>query len=209
MADTSFVAESAADLAAFLERIRRDEETRKRAWRRLAAAAGVAVLHVAFIFMLLKAELIPGLRIAPSAQSPLLWIVLQHPPGAEKVSPETKPKTTLQTAPPIIVRAIFAPPSPNAITDYGLVLGRALACGANSFEYLTPWEQARCRRVPWHFKYDRYGYIVLEASPRPVEERQRASDIQAHERNTQPVCPTYIDPNAPCLSNIIHGGGPQ
>ncbi|MDE1940219.1 MAG: hypothetical protein KGI68_14455 [Alphaproteobacteria bacterium] len=203
MADTSFVGESAASLVAALTRLRADEGARQRAGRRSAAIIAVIVLHVAFFYVLVLSEWLPSLHTRRAEEAPILWLLLPQAPGAPKVTQEQKQKEpstdiyrfyTLPITPP--------PPAPNAINP-ALALGQALACGANSFEYLTPEGRAQCKRAPWHFKYDKDGTIILDAEPRQVvQEKPRNSDIMAHERNTAPNCPKYVDPNAPCLSAI-------
>ncbi|MDE2110269.1 MAG: hypothetical protein KGJ79_03930 [Alphaproteobacteria bacterium] len=203
MADTSFVGESAATLAAILARLKADEGARKRTWWRGAAIIAVIVLHVAFFYVLVLSEWHPSLQAMRAEEAPILWLLLPRAPGAPQITQERKREQpssdiykfyTLPITPP--------PPAPNAINP-ALALGQALACGASSFEYLTPEGRAQCKRVPWHFSFDKDGTIVLDAVPRQVvQEKPRNSDIMAHERNTAPDCPKYVDPNAPCLSAI-------
>lgn len=203
MADTPFVGESAASLAAGFTRLKAYEDARKRAWRRGAAVVAVIVLHVAFFYMLILSEWLPGLHAIRAEEAPILWLLLPQAPGTPHISPERSQKEqstdiyrfyTMPITPP--------PPLPNAISP-ALALGQALACGANSFEYLTPQGRAKCRLVPWHYKFDKDGTIILDAEPRHVaQEKPRPSDVLAHERNTAPDCPKYVDPNAPCLSAI-------
>jgi hypothetical protein len=102
---------------------------------------------------------------------------------------------------------ITLPPSPNAI-DPGLLLGQALACGANSFEYLTPQGRANCRRPPWNYTYARDGTIVLNTQYKPPEPKPTPAEVMQLERYTTPECPTNVDPNAPCLSKILPNGRP-
>ena len=204
MADTSFVGESAATLAASLMRLRTDEEARRLALRRGAAAAAVGVLHVAFIFMLIQTELISSLHIRPHAEPPLLWLLLPRAPGAPKVMQQRSQKEAPYERPAFYSLPITLPPSPNAI-DPGLLLGQALACGANSFEYLTPEGRARCRRPPWNFTYARDGTIILDTQYRRPEPKPTPAEVLAHERYTAPSCPESVDPNAPCISGIIGG----
>lgn len=209
MADTSFVGESAAMLAELQARLRVEDEKRKKATRRVLAGAAVAVLHVLFVFLLIAAQWIPIPIDKIRKIEPLTWIVLPQLARAPKVIPEKPRKTDeIGASNPFIVPRILRPKEEenNAITDLGLALGRSLACGANSYEYLNSKMRSECKHRPWQFVYDRYGNIVLDAVPRiPQEEKPRPSDIQAHERNTAPRCPQNIDPNAPCLADIIGG----
>jgi len=208
VADTSFVGESATMLAALRARLRLQEEARRRAARRIFAGVAVAVLHVAFVILLIASEWIPLPLSKRIEIEPLTWIILTQPAPAPKVVP-VKPKKGEQNG---AITTIVPPrlPKPqeeeNNAIDLGLAIGRALACGANSYEYLNDRQRAACLRRPWHFVYDPYGNIVLDARERPPEEEQlRPSDIQAHERNTAPTCPKYIDPNAPCIPAITGG----
>jgi hypothetical protein len=206
VADTSFVSESATALAAFLTRLKTDEEARKRALRRGVAAVFVAVLHIAIIFFLLQAEWIPGLRAKRPTEAPLLWLLLPKVPGTPKVVQQRSQKEVPSEAPMVYrLPIITLPPSPNAITDPALALGQALACGANSFEYLSPEGRSRCRRPPWNYTYDKNGTIVLDTHYKPPEPKPTNADIMARERIEGPSCPENVDPNAPCLSRVIGG----
>ena len=42
-----------------------------------------------------------------------------------------------------------------------------------------------------------------------IDDRLRAGNIMARQRIEGPACPENVDPNAPCLDKIIHGGGRQ
>lgn len=211
MAETSFVAESATLLADLQARLANQEAAQKRAARRTYAVIAVAVVHVLFVLLLLASEfrLIP----LPKLQKvePLQWVTL--PPMArqemrepQKIHPRDdgmfRPDQVLRLPKPKVVEE-----ENNAITDLGWALGRSLACGANSFEWLNTKMRAECRNKPWNFAYDRYGNIVLDARPRIRQEEEviRPSDAMAQERNTAPACPRNIDPNAPCLSSVIGG----
>jgi hypothetical protein len=185
-------------------RLRTDEDARRRAMRRAVAAVAVAVLHVAFIFLLFHADWIVDLRTRPLTEPPLLWLLLPKAPGAPKVVQLRSQKEGQHERPAFFSLPITLPPSPNAI-DPGLLLGEALACGANSFEYLTPQGRSNCRRPPWNFTYARDGTIILNTQYRRPEPKPTPAEVLAHERYTAPSCPEYVDPNAPCLSRIIGG----
>ncbi len=209
MAETSFVDESAAMLAELEARLQVEQERRKKVVRRITASAAVVVLHVLFVVLLIAAQWVPIPIDRTKKIEPLTWIVLPQLARSPKVIP-VKPRKTEETGAlnPFVVPRILRPKEEenNAITDLGLALGRSLACGANSYEYLNSKMRNECKHRPWQFVYDRYGNIVLDATPRiPQEEKPRPSDIQAHERNTAPRCPQNVDPNAPCLADIIGG----
>jgi hypothetical protein len=204
------VGESATLLADLQARLRQAEETRKRSLRRLYAAVAVAVLHVLFVMFLIASEWLPIPVEKVKQIQPLQWITLQAPTPAmqEKIRPKSPEVGTVD---PSVIPKILKPKQQqeenNAISDFGLALGRSLACGANAYEWLNNKMRAECQRKPWDFVYDREGNIVLNARPReiPDHETLRPSDVQARERNTAPVCPTNVDPNAPCLANIFGG----
>lgn len=209
MADTSLVGESAALMAELQARLGNRGATAQRARRRSYAAAGVVGLHVLFVWLLILAQFIPLENLGQRKLERMTWINLNQPTQAPRVVPTPREKTDEQTAVnPYLVPKVIRPKEEenNAITDYGLALGRSLACGANSFEYLNSKMRSECLRKPWQFVYDRYGNIVLDPRGRPPEVREetlRPSDVQAHERNTAPRCPKNIDPNAPCFADIF------
>ncbi len=207
MSDQSYIGETLDDFGRFVAHLRTDQEASKRAMRRTIAAVAVALLHVVFVILLLWAEMIPGLRLRPSQEPPLLWLLLPRPAGVQ-TPVQHQGKESEHTPQVTYVPPPVTPPEQSTAINPAYALGQALACGASSYEYLTPEGRKQCKHAPWAYKYDKYdknGTIVLDAAPRVVQEKPRISDIQAHERNTAPNCPKYIDPNAPCLYDIIHG----
>jgi hypothetical protein len=195
-------------LAELRARLRVEEEARKKALRRLAAGAAVVVFHALFILLLIESEWLPADIEKIQKIEPLTWINLLRPAAAPKVIPAKprKPEEHGSVNPYVVPQIIRPPEEENNAIDLGLALGRSLACGASSYEYLNSKMRAECKHKPWQFVYDRYGNVVLDAIPRiPQEEKPRPSDIQAHERNTAPRCPHNVDPNAPCLADIIGG----
>ena len=200
MSDQSYIGEIPEGIGAVIMRLREDEDASRRALRRSLAAVAVVVLHILFVFLLIWAEWVPGPRVRTFKEAPLLWLLLPQLPGVEKPVQPHESKETAHTQTKTVVVPITPPEQSTAINP-AYVLGQALACSAASYEHLTPEGRAKCRAAPWRFKYDRYGVVVLDAAPRAVqEEKPRQSDVQAHDRNTAPVCPTYIDSNAPCIS---------
>jgi hypothetical protein len=206
--DQSYIGESADQFGSFIARLRTDEEVSKRAMRRAGSAVAVALLHVAFVFMLIWAEWIPTAHVRPFREAPLLWLLLPRPAGVLKPVQEHLGKEVEHTEHMTVVQPI-TPPEPSNAINPAYALGQALACGASSYEHLSEQGRAKCKGAPWHYKFDRNGVIVLDSASRPVQEdKPRQSDIQAHERSTAPECPKYIDPNAPCLSAILPGQRP-
>ena len=209
MADTSLVGESATLLAGF-PRLQNTEAEQQRNLRRIYAGIAVAVLHFLIVLLLITSQWLPISTDKAKQIAPLQWISLLAPVAS---SHENKVKPLTPDAGNVNPNRIVRLPKPkgeeenNAITDLGWALGRSLACGANSYEWLNNKMRAECKHKPWEWAYDRYGNVVLDARPRQVQEQEtlRPSDVQAHERNTAPVCPTNIDPNAPCLSAVIGG----
>lgn len=209
MVDTSFVDESATLLGELRARLVKQEEARKRAVRRVYAGLAVAVVHVLFVYLLIKSQWLPVALPKPAEIKPLVWVVLTQPAKTPAVTPakpkEKGPSTAITTIVPPRILKREEEEQNNAIS-LGLAIGRSLACSANHFEWLNSRQRAACLRQPWQFVYDRSGNIVLDARERPPEpEKVRPSDVMAHERNTAPTCPQNVDPNAPCLSAIIGG----
>lgn len=195
-------------LAEFQARMVVEEEVRRRALRRGGVIAAVAAIHVLFVALLIFSQWMP-IPIQRVKIEPMTWInLLPQAKEAAKMPPaKAKKPEDVGTINPLIVPDFKRPKEEeNNAIDLGLALGRSLACGASSYEWLNSKMRSECKSKPWQFVYDRYGNIVLDAMPRvPKEDKPRPSDIQAHERNTAPVCPTNVDPNAPCLSSIIGG----
>ncbi|MDR3525888.1 MAG: hypothetical protein P4L57_01325 [Rhizomicrobium sp.] len=212
MAETSLVGESATLMAELQARFRADEAGLRRTRSRGLAVGVAIVVHVIFIWILILAEFIPMDFISRPKIEKMTWIVLNQPAQAPRIIPTKQTKAESDAAVnPILVPKLIKPKveeENNAITDLGLALGRSLACGANSFEYLNSKMRLECRHKPWQFVYDRYGNIILDPQGRSAEAREetlRPSDVQAHERNTAPRCPQNVDPNAPCIADIIGG----
>jgi hypothetical protein len=202
-----------AALADILERQRKRDAAAKRTWRHHSVAVGVTIVHVLIVALLIQTRIVTFSREKPVKDQPLLWLLLPRASQApQDVNQQREADLVRQAYKAVqLLPQIEQPVRPGAITvDPGLALGQALACGAGSYEYLTPEGRRRCNDTPWHFRYDRYGYIILDARGQPaVAEKPRPSDVMAHERNTQSVCPKNIDPNAPCLGRVVHGNGPM
>lgn len=204
-----FVDETDLTLAVVTRRLAREAEARKRRWRRLVAVGIVLSAHTLLIGYLVHAKLINAVPEKAPPKTELLWLLL--PPakvasGVRKTEERDKMVREAYKAVEMLPQTTYE--RPNAITiEPGLALGDAIACGAGSYEYLTPDGRLRCRHRPWNFTYDRYGYVILDTQGLVRKpEKTRPSDVMAHERNTAPRDPSsYIDPNAPCLDCIIRG----
>ncbi|GAA0543591.1 hypothetical protein FHS83_000402 [Rhizomicrobium palustre] len=198
-------------MAELTARIHAADASAHRARRRSFAIGAVICLHILFVWLLILAQY-GVLEVVPKPKlERLTWLNLELPSQAPKVLPAPKKDQKSDSAVnPLLVPKIIRPKEEenNAITDLGLALGRSLACGANSFEYLNSKMRSECKHKPWQFVYDRYGNIILDPQGRTPQEREetlRPSDVQAKERNTAPRCPQNIDPNAPCVADIIGG----
>lgn len=211
MTENYFVDQSDLTLAIIIERLKREEAEKQRRWRRVAVAGFVLLCHVLVVGVMLRAKLTNAVHEPPPHRTELVWLL--KPQGTMMTKGDREIDRRRETMIRQAYKAMETLPQiflerPNAITldeDPGLALGRALACGAGSFEYLTPDGQRRCYRKPWGFTYDRYGYIILAGPHMPKPEKERPSEVLARQRNNAPVCPNNVDPNAPCLDRIIRG----
>lgn len=202
------------DSMAVADIVRRLETRRKAKKHRLyrsTIAAIVMLVHVAVIFWMVQTRIVVIEHRKPPTHTQLLWLLLPRKDASLGTRDEAAAENMVRNAYKAVQLLPVVPNNNqpnNAITlDPGVALGQALSCGAGKFEYLTPEGQRRCRSKPWNFTYDRYGYIIMEGkgAPKPVE-KPRPADVMAHERNTRPVCPKYIDPNVPCLERVLPGG---
>jgi hypothetical protein len=130
---------------------------------------------------------------------------LAQPEDNEQNDVSAKPLTVIPPKPPVIEQQ----PSP-PVAEPGDVLnsiGRAIACGAGNFEYLTKQQQARCLREPWQGVQMPNGTIVLlapprEAAPGPLE--MTGAEALQRQSQTAPNCPIML--NTPCLADMFNGG---
>lgn len=213
MAGAYLIDETNSAVADILARLEKRRKAKRHRLSRLLVAFFVTVVHLVVIYYLVQAKLIAVAPQKPLPKTELLWLLLPKASFSRGTQSELETEKMIRDAYKAVqlLPNVNRPVSPNAITvDSGLAIGQALSCGAGKFEYLTPEGQRRCRYKPWDFIYDRYGYVILDARGAPVqkqpEKKVRPSDAMAHERNTRPHCPSYIDPNAPCLENYVPGG---
>ena len=186
---------------------------RERNLRRTVVAVLVVFLHVFAIAAFVYSSRIPiAERIRSTVPEAIVWFVFH--PNQAKPQPEQPPvpqQIVPQVSLPITAPPIPARPLPGAPPSGGLLgVGRSLACGASSYENLTPAQRQQCLRHPWRFVKRPDGTIVLDV-PKPTEPPPSAIDIIRHEQQTAPPCP--ILSNVPCLGKIMHGdpsgGGPS
>lgn len=186
----------------------RDADERQRVQRRWLAGAAVVLVHVFAIMLIVFSNQIPVVqRIRETIPEAILWIPTQKPAPPQKKIDEEQPFESFPflsapiTLPPEPKKALPPPPSG------GLEgVGRSLACGASSYEYLSPAQRETCLRHPWAFIKRPDGTIVLDA-PKPAPPPAfTASDLARHEQQTGPPCPLLA--NVPCLSKILPNHDP-
>jgi len=131
---------------------------------------------------------------------------LAQPDDNEQNDVSAKPLTVIPPKPPVIEQQA-APPvaQPGDILNS---IGRAIACGAGNFEYLTRQQQARCLHEPWQGVEMPNGNIVLLAPPRqaaPGPLEMTGAEALQRQSQTAPNCPIML--NTPCLADMFNGGG--
>jgi hypothetical protein len=199
LADDSFVRIAA-------ERMRAILADRERLLKRTLAWIAVALLHVLFVIAFMVAGRIHVRHLRTPQEISILLAPLPQARSTRPPEPTEPLEFEPLNVPPVEMPAIpVQPPTTRAPTGDALSLGRAIKCGAGSFEYLSAAEQHACVREPWRFKFDKHGTIVLDAPP-PAELHLSPGDIQAHQRATADPCP--ILQNTPCIDKVIHGDHP-
>lgn len=190
-------------------RVPADADERARRVRRGIAAAAVLLVHVVAIAVFLFSSRLPPVeRVKQTVPEAIFVLAPYHPPA--RVPPkkiETPPPIdtiTLPTEP----APITLPPPPRSRSlplppSEGLLgVGRSLACGASSYENLSPAQREDCLRHPWHFVKRPDGTIVLEAPAKPPPPPAfTGADVVRHQDQTAPPCPLLN--NVPCLSKIL------
>jgi len=179
----------------------------------LIVALAVLVLHVVALAVLIYSSRVPlAQRIRSTIPEAIMWLVRpQKPVNPKFVQPEIPEQPLPEITAPITLPPIFVQPLPSAPPSEGLLgVGRSLACGASSYENLSPLQREQCRRRPWTFVRRANGTIVLDV-PKAIEPPPATIDILRHQQQTAPPCPLLS--NVPCLDRVIHGdptgGGPQ
>ena len=208
------VASEPADFSLILaERARRETAEHERNIRRSLVAAIVLILHVAAIAVFIYSSRIPLTeRIRTTVPEAIFWFVLPPKPAQPKlIQPELPAEPLPLFSEPITLPPIPARPLPAEPPSGGLLgVGRSLACGASSYEYLSLAQREQCLRHPWHFVKRADGTIVLDMS-KPLEPPPSTINIIRHQQETAPPCPILA--NVPCLGKVMHGdptgGGPS
>ena len=192
--------------------------------RRILVRDGVALVLVALIHILILLGLVISLEQARQRQGrrgPIEQMLdlsllrqprptplnLAKPEDNEQNDISAKPLTIIPPKPPVLELQQEAPPAaqPGDILNS---IGRAIACGAGDFEYLTRQQQERCLHEPWQGLQLPNGTIVLLGPPRlaaPGPLQMTGADALQNQSRTAPNCPIMV--NTPCLADMFNGGG--
>ncbi len=184
---------------------------RERNIRRTIAAIAVILLHIAAVSVFIYSVHIPVIDRIRTTVPEAIWILM--PP-----KPKAPPRPVLETPPvpdvfvptltapitlPPIQHRPASPPTTGTLED----IGRALACGASSYEYLTQAQREGCRRRPWDYVRKPDGTIVLRGPDKPPPPPAfTGGDLMRHEQQTAPPCPMLQ--NVPCLSKVLPNHDP-
>jgi hypothetical protein len=190
--------------------------------RRIMMRDGVALVLVALIHILLFMALVISLQQARDRQGrgPIeqfldlsllrqprtVPLTLAPPEDNEQNDVSAKPLTVIPPKPPVL-----EPPAAPPAAQPGDILnsiGRAIACGAGDFEYLTRQQQERCLHEPWQGVQMPNGTIVLLGPPRlaaPGPLQLSGAEALQHQAQQAPNCPIML--SGPCLADMFNGGG--
>ena len=204
MTDSSLASEPADFSIILTERRRTETAERERIIRQAIVSLLVLALHVVVIAVFIYSSRIPLTeRVRATIPEAILWFVLPPKPAEPKlINPELPLPAIPEYSEPITLPPIPAKPLPAAPSGGLLGVGRSLACGASSYEYLAPIQREQCLRRPWTFVKRADGTIVLDV-PKPVETAPSTIDIIRHEQETAPPCPVLS--NVPCLGKVMRG----
>ena len=207
MTDSTVDSDAYAAILAAHPLIQPEPEDRARTIRRTLAWAAVVLVHILAVLLILFSNtkpLVESIRVVvPEA---IMWIPMPTRPGhpirrsdEQETAPpvETIPQITAPITLPPAPHRELAPPASEGLEG----VGRSLACGASSYENLSPVQREQCRRHPWMFTKKPDGTIVLAAPP--ADPPPTIPDIMRHEQQTAPPCPVLQ--NTPCLGGVIHG----
>jgi hypothetical protein len=188
--------------------LRRERNT---SWRIIAWGA-VLLVHILFftIFLVsqndaaLQRTLLPletELLLTPRSQIPVPRVPLVRPTVPNAQAPQ------IVTAPITLPPIVPAPPTTREILES---IGRALACGAGSYETLPAADRARCLHRPWRGKRLANGTEVLDMPPKPAPPSTdfHISGGDFQRRQTETVNPCPILAVTPCIHKEIYGDGP-
>lgn len=217
VADTSLDLSLGLPMGMPMHPLRHEAPSAQRTVRRWTAWAVVAALHGVFLSIFMISQTLPQLfrhpgsetlillpQAAGNSNSPSVPTIVPPMPdhGAQEVMPAP---ITIMPPPVIQITPERSGPTPGDILG---AVGQEIGCGANSFENLTPAEQARCRRIPWHGVMLPNGSVVLdtpELASRfkpPPEPKISGADAQRQEMDRAPDCPLIL--NLPCMNSFVH-----
>ncbi|HVU22207.1 MAG TPA: hypothetical protein VHE09_15865 [Rhizomicrobium sp.] len=184
------------------------EAQRERVLKRSGAGIAVVIVHIIILLALLTANQINSyVRQAPK-ETILILPPLKNPDKSRPalpyvVLPADRPVNippTIYTIPPVPSQSTSKNPA-----DVMKEIGKALACGAGSYEYLSQAEREVCKRQPWHYKKNNKGVIVLDPTPPPPPEQITGIDVQTHTQNTTDACVASGSTHSECIHKTIFG----
>lgn len=184
------------------------EAQRERFLKRSGAGIAVVLVHILFLLALLTANHIGSFVRSTPKETILILPPLQHPDKSRPALPYvTLPEERPVNIPPTIS---ITPPPPSSSTsknpaDVMKEIGKALACGAGSYEYLSQSERETCKRQPWHYKKNNKGIIVLDPTPPPPPEQITGIDAQSHIQSTTDPCVAAGNTHSECIHKTIFG----
>jgi hypothetical protein len=207
-----------ADFSGILaERTHVQEAERQRNIRRGIAAVAVLLVHILALAVFIFSNKLPKIVHIRTTMPEAIWVLTPQSPTAKPHPVQLQPTDHPEEQPlPPVTAPITLPPvhNPGLVRPQSgglLGIGRSLACGASSYENLSPLQREQCLRHPWEWVKRPDGTIVMVTTPKPVEPPPTTMDIMRHEQQTAPPCP--ILNNVPCLGKVMHGdplgGGPQ
>jgi hypothetical protein len=186
--------------------LRINEAQRERYLKRIGATVAVVLVHIVILIALLTSNHIgPFVRPAPKET------ILLLPPLNQDKSRPALPNVVLPAERPVNIPptiAITPPPSPEksqAPVDIMKEIGKALSCGAGSYEFLTQVEREACKRQPWHYKKNSKGVIVLDPTPPPPPEQITGIDAQTQTQTTTDPCVAAGSTHSECIHKSIFG----
>jgi hypothetical protein len=189
--------------------IQPEPEDRQRTIRRTIAWAAVVLVHILAVILLVFSNSAPiVMHIKVVMPEAIMWIPMpsrtaqpikrQEKPQPDQPTVVIPESTAPITLPPVKHKELAPPPSEGMEG-----VGRSIACGASSYENLSPLQRQQCLRHPWGFIKKADGTIVMakpaDAPPPPPT----TMDLMRHEQETAPPCPVLQ--NTPCLGGVIHG----
>lgn len=199
-----------------VRRLPSDEERRRLLIRDLVSWALVILIHLIIFFALvISLQQVRERRGTRGAVETMLDLSLLHRNNAPLVNvsrPDTEKQDRdisakpLTVIPPVPLPPVIEETKPTPGDILGNV-GRFLACGASSFEYLNPAQQARCTRQPWQALELPNGTLVLNTLPRlmiqdtGLPDNSGAAAVRQQAQTSR--CSLLV--NTPCLDDVFSG----